>query len=198
MDDVDDAVHVRVLALGGALPIGEVRQIRHEARDEALEKGHHQHDLHRRQIGDEQPNVLQIPIHGQGVRIRRGGMGREGKPSQHPRVVVTDFLAEVVLDDRPGLVGRDGEMGGGHPVDEVPFKHGGVARDERAAFIRNELLRVRKGGDELADRPVDVFLNRRGERSLVGHHKRTPPQKASWPRGAFGCRRDGSYATRRR
>src|SRR3989441_7729784 len=61
MDDIADAVHLRVFLLGRALPCGELREIGHEPCDEALEEGHHEHDLRPRESSHEQANVLQIP-----------------------------------------------------------------------------------------------------------------------------------------
>src|SRR3989442_14869639 len=36
-------------------------------------------------------------------------------------MIVAHFLAEVVLNDGMGFWRRYGEIGGGHPVDEIPF-----------------------------------------------------------------------------
>ena len=84
-------------------------------------------------------------------------------------MIVADFLTEVVLDDRVGFIRRDGEIGGGHPVDKIPFEHRGVARDDPAAFLGRELGRVRAGRDQSLDRPFDALLDRRCVRWLGRH-----------------------------
>src|SRR2546422_10963395 len=58
VDDIADAVHLRVFLLGRALPCGKLREIGHKPGDEAFEEGHHEHDLRSRESSDEDANVL--------------------------------------------------------------------------------------------------------------------------------------------
>src|SRR3989441_5292529 len=57
----------------------------------------------------------------QRIRIRRHGAGGDGELAEHSRIIVAYFSAEVGLNDRVGFWRRYGEIGGGHPVDEIPF-----------------------------------------------------------------------------
>jgi len=41
---------------------------------------------------------------GKRIRIRRHGAGCHGELSQHSRMIVANFFAKVVLDDRAGFV----------------------------------------------------------------------------------------------
>ena len=102
MSHVADAVHVRIFLLLRALPLGEFRQVGHEPLNEALEECHHDHDRHRREPSDEEPDVRQTPIDGKRIRILRNGVGSHGELAEHPRMTIAHFFAEVVQDDRAG------------------------------------------------------------------------------------------------
>jgi len=65
----------------------------------------------------------QMSRDGEGIAVRRNRPRGHGEPSQHPGMVVANLLEEVVADDRVRLRRRDGEIGGGHPVDEVALEH---------------------------------------------------------------------------
>src|SRR5437899_11324539 len=93
------------------------------------------------------------------VRIRRHGVRGDGELSQHPWMVVPDFFAEIVLDDRVGFLRCNGEIGGGHPINKVPFEHGGVASDDSAAFGRCEVVRVGERRAEGVDYRVELVLD---------------------------------------
>ncbi len=169
MRDVADAVHIGVLRLRGALASGEVLEIGHESLDEALEERHHDDDPGPGEAADEFADAVQMSRDGEGIAVGRNRPRGHGEPSQHPGMVVADLFQEVAADDRVRLRRRDGEIGGGHPVDEIPFEHCGVARDDPAAFLGRELYRVRARRDQVLDRTFDTLLDRRGARWLGRH-----------------------------
>ena len=103
-------------------------------------------------------------MHREHIRLRRNGVSRDGEPAQHPRVIVTHLLEEVVVDDRVGFRRRAREMRGGHPVDEIPLEHRGVARDDPAPFVRGEPGRVGARRQEVLDGAVDVAVKGHGAR----------------------------------
>ena len=84
-------------------------------------------------------------------------------------MVVAHLLEQVVLDDRVGFARRTGEIGGGHPVDEIPFEHRSIASDDPAPFVGGELVGLGERREEILDRAVDVFVEWRGARSFRGH-----------------------------
>src|SRR5436309_1963311 len=103
-----------------------------------------------------------------------------GEPAQHPRMIVADLFEEVVLDDRLGVVRRDGEMGRGHPVDEVSLEHGGIAGDDPAALVGREAIGIGERGHEVVDGPLDGVPDRDGERYLVAQHGQSSARHP-WP-----------------
>src|SRR5207244_3125324 len=64
---------------------------------------------------------------------------------------------------------HDGEIGGGHPVNKIPFQHRGVASDDPALFVGGKLFSVWARRYEVMDGSVYVFLERRRVRPLGSH-----------------------------
>jgi hypothetical protein len=46
MNEIDDAVHLRIFVLRRALPSGELLEAGHEPRNKPFEEGHHDDELH--------------------------------------------------------------------------------------------------------------------------------------------------------
>ena len=84
-------------------------------------------------------------------------------------MVVAYFFAEVVLNDGMGFQRRDREIGGSHPIDEIPFEDRGVASDDPAPFVGGKLFSVWARRYEVMDCSVYVFLERRRVRPLGSH-----------------------------
>src|SRR5438552_3605019 len=84
-------------------------------------------------------------------------------------MVVAHFFAECLLDDLVGLLSHDGEIGGAHPVNKIPFQHRGVASDDPTLFVGGKLLSVWARPYEVIDCSVYVFLERRRVRPLGSH-----------------------------
>ena len=74
-------------------------------------------------------------------------------------MILAYFFAEIVLNHRLGFWRRDGEIGGGHPVDEIPFEDRGIASDDPAPFVGGKLFRVWERREEVVNTAVYVFLD---------------------------------------
>ena len=104
MNDIDDAVHLRILLLRRALAWCELRQygmnrvIQPSKRAVVETRSSRLRDVPR--TGGRSPNSKRP----QADRIRRNGVGSHGELSQRLRVIVATFFAEVLLDDRVGYV----------------------------------------------------------------------------------------------
>src|SRR5881296_3063083 len=135
MANIANAVHIRIFLLQRALPLGDFRQIGHEPLNKTFEESHRDEDRRRRESADEQSDVRQIPIDCKRIRIFRYGVGSHGESSEHPRMTIAHFFPEIVQDDRAGFLRPDGEIGAGHPVNEIPFEHRGVASDDPTPLL---------------------------------------------------------------
>ena len=65
-------------------------------------------------------------------------MRRQGERSEHSRMGVPHLFVEVLQDDRTRIFGAHREIGSGHPVDEIPFQHGGIPRNDLTPLVGSE------------------------------------------------------------
>lgn len=53
----------------------------------------------------------------------------------------------------------DREIGSGHPVDEIPFQHGGIPRNDLTPLVGSEKVGVGQGCHQIVDGLVNFLLN---------------------------------------